>query len=292
MRSSFQELSAQTLPCYGKINLFLEIQDRRADGYHNLGSLFQTLACCDQLHAEASDKLELVCPSGITASPEQNLVIKAARLMLESCKDRIRPGTGMRFTLDKILPTGAGLGGGSSNAAAALILCNNIWELGFTLPELVPFAAKLGADVPFFLYGGASFAEGVGEILQPAPDPHPFHVVVGTPECRVETGWAYGQLDPVRKREWSRFKALYFTYFEDWQFYQVLRNDFDTPMRRHFSPIQVLYDAMQTFSPVKTLLSGSGASVFSLFREKPDAERCLEAIKASCRFSCLTEFTS
>lgn len=283
-------ITSQTLPCHGKINLFLEVRDRRSDGYHNLGTIFQTLACCDQLHAEAWDSLELICPAGITADPEQNLVMKAARLLQKTFADRMRPNQGMRFTLEKNLPSGAGLGGGSSDAAAALVLCNNIWELGLTLPELLPHAAKLGADVPFFLHGGTYFAEGIGEILQPAPEPFPFHIVIGTPGCHVETSWAYGQLPPDRKQEWARFKALYFTYFEDWQFYQVLRNDFDAPIRKHFPQIQALHDSMQAFSPVKTLLCGSGASLFSLFKDKADAERCLESIQPACRYACLTEF--
>jgi 4-diphosphocytidyl-2-C-methyl-D-erythritol kinase len=284
--------SAETVPCFGKINLFLEIHDRREDGYHNLGTLFHTVDCGDRLSAAPADALTLDCADGITATPDQNLVIKAAKLLRESFPDRVRPDAGMHFSLAKILPTGAGLGGGSSNAAAALQLCNRIWGMGLTVDELLPVAARLGADVPFFLYGGCYFGTGKGEILSPAPDPYPFHVVIGTPQCRVETAWAYKNLDADRKREWTRFKALYVIYFEDWEFYQVLRNDFDAPMRRHFPEIDRLAGTMQEFRPVKTLLSGSGASVFSLFRERPAAEKCLAQIKESCRFSCLAEFTT
>lgn len=284
--------AAGTLPCFGKINLFLEIQDRRPDGFHNLGTLFHTIDCGDRLSAEPAPTLTLEGAEGITASTDDNLVIKAARLLRESFPDRVKADAGMRFSLVKILPTGAGLGGGSSNAAAALQLCNRIWRMGLTDKELLPVAARLGADVPFFLFGGCYFGEGKGEILHPAPSPYPFHIVIGTPQCRVETGWAYGQLDPARKQEWARFKALYFTYFEDWEFYQVLRNDFDAPMRRHFPEIETLSNRMRDFAPIKTLLCGSGASVFSLFREKAAAERCLEAIRAECRFSCLAEFAT
>ncbi len=284
--------SAETVPCFGKINLFLEIRDRRPDGYHNLGTLFQTVDCGDRLSAEPADSLTLAGGDGITASPEDNLVIKAAKLLRASFPERVRADMGMHFSLAKILPTGAGLGGGSSNAAAALQLCNRIWKLGLTEQELLPVAAKLGADVPFFLFGGCYFGEGIGEKLQAAPDPYPFHIVIGTPQCRVETGWAYGQLDPKRKQEWARFKALYVTYFEDWEFYQVMRNDFDAPMRKHFPQIDALSGKMHAFGPIKTLLSGSGASVFSLFRERGKAEECLAAIKAECRFSCVAEFAS
>ena len=285
----------QTLPCYAKINLFLEVQDKRSDGYHNLGTLFQTLDCHDELKAETSDQLELICPPGITSSPDQNLVIKAAKLLQSEFSSRLKVGQGLKglkFTLTKNLPSSAGLGGGSSNAATALILCNNLWELGLTLPELVPFAAKLGADVPFFLYGGTYFAEGIGEVLKPAPEPYPFHVVIGTPECGVDTAWAYKQLTEVRKKEWARFKALYFTYCEDPKFYQVMRNDFDESMREKNPLIESLYQQMQKFNPTKTLLCGSGASLFSLFVEKADADRCLNAIQGDCRFATVARFVA
>jgi 4-diphosphocytidyl-2-C-methyl-D-erythritol kinase len=284
--------SAETVPCFGKINLFLEIGARRPDGYHNLGTLFHTVDCGDRLSAEPAETLTLEGGAGITATPDENLVIKAAKLMRTSFPDRVRPDAGMRFSLAKILPTGAGLGGGSSNAAAALLLCNRLWDMRLAEEELVPVAARLGADVPFFLFGGCYFGEGIGEVLKPAPDPYPFHIVIGTPRCRVETGWAYGQLDPGRRQEWARFKALYVTYFEDWEFYQVLRNDFDAPMRRHFPQIDSLAGKITAHGAVKTLLSGSGASVFGLFREKGKAEECLAAIRPECRFACLAEFTT
>jgi len=284
--------SAETVPCFAKINLFLEIGAKRPDGYHNLGTLFQTVDCGDRLSAEPAGELSLAGAEGITAQPEDNLVLKAARLLRATFPERVRADAGMRFSLAKILPTGAGLGGGSSNAAAALGLCNRLWKMGLSDRDLLPVAAKLGADVPFFLFGGTYFGEGIGELLTPAPDPYPFHVVIGTPNCRVDTAWAYRNLDPQRKQEWARFKALYVTYFEDWEFYQVLRNDFEAPMRRHFPEIDSLAGRMAEFGPVKTLLSGSGASVFGLFREKGKADECLKAIQPECRFSCVAGFAS
>jgi 4-diphosphocytidyl-2-C-methyl-D-erythritol kinase len=283
-------LSGETVPCFGKINLFLEIGARRPDGYHELGTLFQTVECGDRLSAEPAESLSLEGADGITAKPEDNLILKAARRLREAYPDRVRPDTGMRFSVAKILPTGAGLGGGSSNAAAALHLCNRIWKLGLTDQELLPVAARLGADVPFFLFGGTYFGEGIGEKLRPAPDPYPFQVVIATPQCRVDTGWAYQQLDPQRRREWERFRALYMTYSEDWEFYQVLRNDFDAPIRKHFPEIDALSGKMASFGPVKTMLSGSGASVFSLFRDRAKAEECLASIKGDCRFACVAGF--
>ena len=243
-----------------------------------------------RLSAEPAADLTLAGAEGITARPDDNLVLKAARLLRDSFPERVRPDAGMRFSLAKILPTGAGLGAAAPTRPppCAYATASGIWVS--PTRNCYPVAAKLGADVPFFLFGGTYFGEGIGEVLSPAPDPYPFHVVIGTPECRVETTWAYQNLDPHRRQEWARFKALYMTYCEDWEFYQVLRNDFDAPMRRHFPEIDSLAGKMDGFGPVKTLLSGSGASVFSLFREQEKADECRKAIQADCRFSCVAEF--
>ncbi len=303
MTSLTDPIGLESFPCYAKINLFLEIQDKRSDGYHNLGSLFQTLAIADRLKAEPWDTVALVGAENITANPEENLIYKAARLLQKTYPDRIldqagiardkNGNAGIRFHLEKNLPAGAGLGGGSSDAATALILTNHIWKLNLSVTDMLPMAAQLGADVPFFLHGGTAFGEGKGETLSPAPEPFPFHIVVATPRCTVDTAWAYGQLpkkDPSKKYSWASFKALYFTYCEDEKFYQVLRNDFDLPMREKLEPIQTLFTAMQAFSPIKTMLSGSGASLFSLFVEKADAEACLASVQDQCRYSALTQF--
>lgn len=284
-------LEQASLKCPAKINLFLEIQDKRADGYHDLGTLFQTVDIADTLTAEPWDDISLVCPEGITPDLDQNLVLKAARLLKESYSDRIDAKAGLRFTLDKVLPMGAGLGGGSSDAAAALLLGSRLWKLGLSPEDLLPLAARLGADVPFFLLGDTHFGEGKGERLSPAPEPYPFHIVIGTPRCHVDTAWAYAHLDADRKRRWTKFKALYVTFFEDPDFFRILHNDFEAPIGRHFPLIRELSESMSRHVPVKTLLSGSGASVFALFVDKGRAEECLESIRGICRFSALTEFT-
>jgi 4-diphosphocytidyl-2C-methyl-D-erythritol kinase len=106
----------------------------------------------------------------------------------------------------------------------------------------------------------------------------------------VDTAWAYANLDKDRKRNWARFKALYFTFMEDADFYRVIHNDFEAPISRAFPPIRELSESMARHSPTKTLLSGSGASVFALFTDKGKAEECLDSIRDACRFSALTAF--
>ena len=110
-----------SLQCQGKKNLFLEVQDKRPDGYHDLGTLFQTVDIADTLTAEPWDSLSLVCPEGITPDPDQNLVLKAARLLKETYAERIDAKAGLRFTLEKVLPMGAGLGGGSPRNVPAAV---------------------------------------------------------------------------------------------------------------------------------------------------------------------------
>ncbi len=287
----FDFSEGNTMLCYAKINLFLEIQDKRPDGYHNLGTLFQTLECSDSLEAEPFPIIDLICPEGITAAPEQNLILRAAQLLHKTYANRLCPEMGIKFHLQKNLPMGAGLGGGSSNAAAALLLCNDLWNLQLKPEDLIPLAATLGADVPFFLMGGTFFGEGKGDLLKPAPEPFPFHVVIATPHCHVPTAWAYAQLKPKTKYEWGKFKALYNVYCEDPGFYNVLKNDFEAPMRAHFPVMENLFQNIANFAPTKAMLSGSGASVFALFKNLPDAEACLQGVSSQCRYSILTKFT-
>ncbi len=276
--------------CPAKINLFLEVQDKRQDGFHNLGTLFQTLEIGDELTAEPADEITLESNALITANPDDNLVMRAARLLQKTYAARLPSGAGVHFRLTKRLPMGAGLGGGSSNAAAALRLCNTLWELRLKDEDLLPLAAALGSDVPFFLKEGCFFGEGKGEVLKPAPEPFPFHIVVGTPFCSVETAWAYRQLTPKTDFLWPRFKALYMTHSDDPGFYRMLHNDFETPMRGRHPEIEALFRIFADHKPRKTLLAGSGASVFALFDDPEAAGRCREALSPLCRFSCVTAF--
>lgn len=289
-------MSSSSIFCPAKVNLFLEVHDKRPDGYHNLGTLFQTLDIGDTLHAELDESLSLTGAEAVTPDPEANLVIRAARLVLAEAANQAEPrlplAPGLRFRLDKTLPAGAGLGGGSSDAAGALQLANRLWDLRIPSARLAELAIQLGADIPFFLHGGCAFGEGKGEVLKPAPEPYPFHVVVATPKAAVETAWAYRNLDANRKREWDRFKAMYHFLNEDPGFYRMLRNDFEAPMLRHFAPIAELHARLEAHAPVKVLLSGSGASLFALFTESEQAQNALNDVASLTRFQALAHFLS
>jgi 4-diphosphocytidyl-2-C-methyl-D-erythritol kinase len=286
--------SPTILPCPAKINLFLEVRGKRADGYHELGTLFQALDFGDTLSAEPWDSIEILCDTEIPGRPQDNLVYKAAMLLRERYPDRVKPKHGIRFSLQKRVPTGAGLGGGSSDAAAALRLTNTLWNLGLSNLELRTLAPELGADVAFFLFQPTAFAEGRGEILSPAPEPYPFHIILVTPSCHVDTAWAYRQLQDLpfktRTSRWNDFKSRYAKEGRDASFYTALHNDFEDPIVSHFPEIHQIREVLASFQPEKTLLTGSGASLFALFKEEAKAQECLSAVAPRGRFSIRTCF--
>jgi 4-diphosphocytidyl-2-C-methyl-D-erythritol kinase len=287
-------LQSLSLPCPAKINLFLEVRGRRADGYHELGTLFQAVEACDVLHAEPANALELAGAEGLTENPDDNLVLKAARLLQSRYRALVPAKAGIRFTLEKHLSSGAGLGGGSSDAAAALRLANAVWGLKASDDELRALGAELGSDVPFFLSTPTACGESRGEALTPAPSPPPFHVVIATPHCRVETAWAYRELalalDGRYGNRWPGFRERYLRDPADPDLYAELHNDFEQPVLARFPEIREVRDVLGGFSPVKALLSGSGSSVFALFGDASRAREALAAVKPLCRFSVLTRF--
>lgn len=287
-----------SLPCPAKINLFLEVRGKRDDGFHEIGTLFQAVEAADILSAEPWDGLVLAGAEGVTENPDDNLVLKAARLLGARFADRVPRGAGIRFALEKRLPAGAGLGGGSSDAAAALRLANAVWGLGLGDDALRALGAELGSDVPFFLSFATAFGEGRGEALTPAPAPAPFHVVIATPRCHVDTGWAYGELARSRGGRfgdrWPAFKARWLEAHAgsrpDLSVYAELRNDFEEPVGGRHPEIREVRETLLAHGPAAAMLSGSGASVFALFADEAAAESARAAVEPACRWSARTRF--
>ena len=152
-----------TLLAPAKLNLFLHIVGRRNDGYHLLQSAFQLIDWCDSLTLTRTSSNRIARTNPIPGIAEGNdLVVRAATLLQRECNVTM----GVEITLNKELPVGAGLGGGSSDAASTLIGLNHLWNLGLSRPELMALGLKLGADVPFFIHGSNAFVEGIGEVIQ------------------------------------------------------------------------------------------------------------------------------
>lgn len=171
----FEAEAPMVIYCYAKINLTLEILGKRADGYHEVRSVMQTVGLADELHVSAAHELSFTCSDPALDSPD-NLVHRAARLLQEEYA--VQKGAALH--LEKRMPVAAGLGGGSSDAAGAIAALNRLWDLQLPLAEQKRVAAKLGSDVPFFLSGGTALATGRGECITPLP-PLPTHWVVLVP---------------------------------------------------------------------------------------------------------------
>jgi 4-diphosphocytidyl-2-C-methyl-D-erythritol kinase len=190
-----RSLSSGRWPAPAKINLFLHVLGRRDDGYHVLQTLFQFLDYADELHFQlrADGVIGRTCELAGVAAPD-DLVVRAANLL----RSRAGVSMGVDITVNKLLPLGGGLGGGSSNAATVLVALNELWQTGLSPAELAALGLELGADVPVFVYGHAAWAEGIGERLTPY-DTDESPVLVIDPGCRVPTGVVFG--DPELTRD-------------------------------------------------------------------------------------------
>jgi len=172
--------SLHDCPAPAKLNLFLHVVGRRADGYHLLQSVFQLIDRGDTLHFDLRDDGLIRRVNDVPGVPEESdLVVRALRRLADAFEQRHgRAVRGIDVRLDKILPMGGGLGGGSSDAATALMAANHLWQGGFSDEELMAIGLPLGADIPFFLFGETAFVEGIGEAMQPVQGPHCCYVVI------------------------------------------------------------------------------------------------------------------
>ncbi|MFZ2288063.1 MAG: 4-(cytidine 5'-diphospho)-2-C-methyl-D-erythritol kinase [Halopseudomonas yangmingensis] len=172
-----------TLPAPAKLNLFLHVTGRRADGYHQLQTLFQFLDISDTLHFQRRDDGQIRLTPELPGVPvESNLVVRAAHLLQQASGTSL----GADIRLEKRLPMGGGIGGGSSDAATTLLGLNHLWKTGLSLEQLAVLGLQLGADVPVFVQGRAAWAEGVGEQLTPVEIDEPWYLLV-VPDCHVST---------------------------------------------------------------------------------------------------------
>src|SRR5436190_8446884 len=178
------------LPAPAKINLFLEITGKRADGYHTLETVFQTVSLADELTFSLQTELTLTCSDPRLPTDESNLVMRAARGLREALKEK----RGARISLKKIIPTGAGLGGGSSDAATTLLALQKLWRRSLSTSRLARLAASLGADVPFFLKKGLCVATGIGDRLKPLRRLPRTSLVLVYPGFGVSTKAAYARV--------------------------------------------------------------------------------------------------
>ena len=255
-------------PAPAKLNLFLHVVGRRADGYHLLQTLFRFIDYADHLRFSPRADGEVVLATPLPGvPPESDLTVRAARLLQAEtgCRD------GVEIRLEKQLPLGGGLGGGSSDAATVLLALNHLWQLGVSRPRLQALGLSLGADVPVFVFGRNAFAEGVGEALQAVALPPVWYVVL-EPPVQVPTAAIFGA--PELKRDTAPIRVI------DWQ-PGIGGNDLQAVAIARFPVVAEHLRWLSAFGDAR--MSGSGACVFAEFPSRQTAAAVIEKIPAGMR---------
>lgn len=269
-----------TLPAFAKINLGLRVLGRRPDGYHEIQTVFQTVTLHDRLTFESlpDGELELSCDAADVPTDDANLVCGAALALRERCGAE----GGARLRLEKSIPAGGGLGGGSSDAAAALLGLTRLWKLGLKGGELAEIGARLGADVPFFLTGGTALGTGTGTEVVPLADAPERHLLIVSPGVTVSTAEAYKALNARALTKAERAVTLSVSRAESQirdSLREGLRNDFEPAVFRLHPEIARARAALEGAGARSAALSGSGSSVFGLFESGAEAARAAEALR-------------
>ncbi len=278
-----------------KINLFLDVIRKRDDGYHDLGTLFQTIDAGDTVSAEIREDGRItLCYNEPQNYPlESDLVYKAAKLLQQESGTTI----GADIYLNKVMPLGAGLGGGSADAAATLRLLNQLWKLKFKFEKLEEIGARLGADVPFLVRGGTAFAEGIGEKLtfvKPLQLTGEQYLLVATPLDSVPTKDAYAGVPKSGPDRWETYRAKCMraggkTASIDF----ALANSFNAFEESVFPKHPLVEEMKNEFKRLgakSVLMSGSGASVFGVFDTRKQAKEAAEELKPISRYQVVTRF--
>ncbi len=275
-----------TVPSFAKLNLDLRVLHKRPDGYHELRTIFQTISLKDTLRIEFDfakrTQIELSCSIDIP----DNLVVRSVKLAL----DHLRVKAWVRFVLDKHIPMGAGLGGGSSNAAAVLLALPALAGKPIPLPELVRLAESLGSDVPFFLYGGTALGIGRGTELYPLPDQPARHAVVASTGIHVSTPEAYRALgrtvtDALTSTAESpmlgEFQTIAWTLDGSSLDRLPLKNDFEKPVLHLHPKLAAAIRKLRKTGAKQALMTGSGSAVFGIFESAQQAAMAVRSFPAN-----------
>ncbi len=273
---------------YAKINLGLRILRKREDGYHDIETVFYRINPYDEIRLEPSP--DIIFESNNTSLPadESNLCIRAAKLLQQHSKNSL----GVKISLDKNIPLGAGLGGGSSDAAATLLGLVKLWNIIITDDELHKIALQLGSDVPYFLKPGTAYATGRGEILEYIKLVIPYWIVLVYPNIHISTAWAYQAIHDSRFRKHEpnfqdpisnvTLKQLLLDNISDpKKLNPVLRNDFEPLVLHQHETIAFLKMSLYATGAKFAQMSGSGSSVYGFYIEEKDAMDALNKFNKS-----------
>lgn len=279
-----------TLPSFAKINWFLRISGKREDGYHELCTLFQTVSLHDEITFSEFDEILLTCNDEKIPTDESNLIIKAANAL----RERFDVKKGVKIHLEKWIPSPGGLGGGSSNAAITLIGLARLWNLEIKIEDLAKIGASLGADVPFFFYGGTCSGTGNGTQITPIKDLEEKFLLIVTPNVDVSTREAFASLNAPRLTNFSAKSILQICHSEAGSFdvrQNDLKNDFEQSVFAIEPEIKRVKEKLFELGAIKVSMSGSGASVFAIFDKietRQATQKALEVEKNWRQFAATT----
>lgn len=247
-------------PAPAKLNLFLHVNGRRDDGYHELQTLFVFLDHCDWLRFQINNSAQIDLKPALADVPlEQNLIYRAAKLLQHHASSPL----GVTIELDKRLPMGGGIGGGSSDAATTLVALNYLWNINLPVDALAELGRQLGADVPVFVRGHSAFAEGVGERLQPVEVKEKWYLVV-VPDCHVSTADIFRHKDLKRdtpKQSWNELAQ------GNWH------NDCEPLVKKNYPEVEKALRWLIEYAPSR--MTGTGACVFAEFEHEHEARELL-----------------
>jgi 4-diphosphocytidyl-2-C-methyl-D-erythritol kinase len=263
--------SSFVLKTPAKINWFLSITGKRPDGYHNILSLMQYVGL------EQSEGLNMI--SDMDISPEENLVFKAASTLAK----RVSCDKGAKISLKKNIPSGAGLGGGSSDAACTLKGLNMLWKLELGSMELFSIASEIGSDVPFFLQGPCALIEGRGEILKPLKVFVPLVLLLVKPSVSVSTAWAYTSYDARTKLTKKPVDIKLFIQAlnrQDFAFLDTLiNNDLESAVAERYPVIKDVKTRLMQSGAMLSAMTGSGSAVFGVFQNREEAAKAAKTMQ-------------
>ncbi len=264
-----------TLRACAKINLSLQILGKRHDGYHELVTVFQTVDLADKLTVSAGGSGLRIAATGIPVPEhEGNLCLRAACRYFEAAA--LQPAATIQ--LEKKIPVGAGLGGGSADAAATVCALHRLVAADVNLGQI---AADVGSDVAFFLRGGTALGEGRGERITPCPQPTTGYVLLTNPDLRISTRAAYGLLTAASYSDGARTRELFDRLRQGACLLtctDLLVNDFEPVIEAHYPQLRRLRERLLSAGAAAAMLSGSGSCVFGLFGDEAVADRCARAL--------------
>ncbi len=266
------------LLAHAKINLGLYVLGKRPDGYHDIWTIFQELEFHDTLYFhKQKDRLLITTNHPLLSTGEDNLVWQAIRLLNKrtSCPENVA------IHIEKNIPLGSGLGGGSSNAAAALIGMNRLFQLGLPHYKLAEFGAELGSDVPFFLYGGTALARGRGDRIQPLSGFPSVWVLLVNPGIHISSGWAYKNvnLKLTNSREINSVFPNLNNIVITGSNRSLLKNMLEEPVIQKYPVIRSIKTQLLDNGAEWAMMCGSGSTVFGIFSSKASVEKARQQMK-------------